>query len=223
MQVGKDPCSEFRYTQRCRARQLRQARRAGAAAGLHAAGARRDAPAVAGGGGVAGELQGRAAGTSTIGGISILKPKELGGDHRVRHEHRRQGVVDAERRPAWLADAAADIPDPLFAGVTLPPAAGRSRPGAGHHDEALVIYGTGRSGGPPPTRKPQLYAVDKATGKQVGAVTIPVADERRADDVPAQGPAVHRLRDRSGREHVARGAGAAAFAKASARQGPFAR
>ena len=37
--------------------------------------------------------------------------------------------------------------------------------------KSLVIYGTGRSGGPP--GQPQLYAVDKATGKQVGAVNIP--------------------------------------------------
>ena len=35
-----------------------------------------------------------------------------------------------------------------------------------------MIYGTGRSGGPPDAA-PQLYAVDKATGKQVGAVKIP--------------------------------------------------
>ena len=38
--------------------------------------------------------------------------------------------------------------------------------------KSLVIYGTGRSGGPPKV-EPQLYAVDKATGKQVGAVKIP--------------------------------------------------
>ena len=35
-----------------------------------------------------------------------------------------------------------------------------------------MIYGTGRSGGPP--RPPyHLYAVDKATGKDVGQVQIP--------------------------------------------------
>jgi quinoprotein glucose dehydrogenase len=38
--------------------------------------------------------------------------------------------------------------------------------------KTLVIYGTGRSGGVP-NAKPQLFAVDKATGKQVGAVEIP--------------------------------------------------
>ena len=35
-----------------------------------------------------------------------------------------------------------------------------------------MIYGTGRSGGVP-GQEPQLFAVDKATGKQVGAVEIP--------------------------------------------------
>ncbi|MEO8719093.1 MAG: hypothetical protein ABI423_12825 [Burkholderiales bacterium] len=35
-----------------------------------------------------------------------------------------------------------------------------------------VIYGTGRSGGPPKV-EPQLYAVDKATGKQLAALPIP--------------------------------------------------
>jgi quinoprotein glucose dehydrogenase len=62
--------------------------------------------------------------------------------------------------------------DPLFAGVKLPPAA----PGRGQAQvittKSLVIYGTGRSGGPP-NAKPQLFAVNKATGKQVGAVDIP--------------------------------------------------
>jgi quinoprotein glucose dehydrogenase len=38
--------------------------------------------------------------------------------------------------------------------------------------KSLVIYGTGRSGGPP--RPPyHLYAVDKATGKQVAQAPIP--------------------------------------------------
>ena len=36
----------------------------------------------------------------------------------------------------------------------------------------LVIYGTGRNGGVPDA-PPRLFAVDKATGKQVGAVAIP--------------------------------------------------
>jgi quinoprotein glucose dehydrogenase len=38
--------------------------------------------------------------------------------------------------------------------------------------KTLVIYGTGRSGGVPGA-KPMLFAVDKNTGRQVGAVEIP--------------------------------------------------
>ena len=61
--------------------------------------------------------------------------------------------------------------DPLFADIDLPP-----RPAGGQAQvivtKTLVIYGTGRSGGVP-NAKPQLFAVDKATGKQVGAVRIP--------------------------------------------------
>ena len=38
--------------------------------------------------------------------------------------------------------------------------------------KSLVIYGTGRNGGPPGS-EPRLFAVDKATGREVGAVTIP--------------------------------------------------
>src|SRR5215212_1776458 len=65
--------------------------------------------------------------------------------------------------------------DPLFAGVTLPPAPtlGRSQGGQAQviTTKSLVIYGTGRNG--PTNVPPLLYAVDKATGKEVGAVKIP--------------------------------------------------
>ena len=62
--------------------------------------------------------------------------------------------------------------DPLFAGVELPPSTGARGQPQVITTKTLVIYGTGRSGGPPRT-PPQLYAVDKATGKPVGAVAIP--------------------------------------------------
>jgi quinoprotein glucose dehydrogenase len=59
----------------------------------------------------------------------------------------------------------------LFAGVKLPP-----QPAGGQAQiiatKSLLIYGTGRLGGARGAM-PQLYAVDKATGKQVGAVKIP--------------------------------------------------
>ena len=56
--------------------------------------------------------------------------------------------------------------------------------------KTLLIYGTGRSGGAAGRQGPELYAVDKATGKQVGAVQIPAKTTARADDVPAQRQAV---------------------------------
>jgi quinoprotein glucose dehydrogenase len=62
--------------------------------------------------------------------------------------------------------------DPLFVGVDLPPAApSRGQPQV-ITTKTLMIYGTGRSGGPPGA-EPQLYAVDKGSGKQVGTVAIP--------------------------------------------------
>ena len=150
--VQKDPCSEFRYSSprdNC---------------GLIGA-----LPAPPGytprEGGRGGSFEGRAAGTQ-IGGISILKPKPLGGIT----------AYDLNRGDkSWWIPNGVSTPqtseDPLFAGVTLPP-----QPGRGQAEvittKSLVIYGTGRSGGPP--RPPfHLYAVDKATGKQVAQVQIP--------------------------------------------------
>jgi quinoprotein glucose dehydrogenase len=59
--------------------------------------------------------------------------------------------------------------DPLFRGLTLPPQPAGSGQAQVINTRSLVIYGTGR-GGP---GLPRLYAVDKATGRQVGAVEIP--------------------------------------------------
>jgi quinoprotein glucose dehydrogenase len=55
--------------------------------------------------------------------------------------------------------------------VELPPAGSRGQAQV-ITTKSLLIYGTGRSGGIPDA-KPMLYAVDKATGRQVGAVEIP--------------------------------------------------
>jgi hypothetical protein len=100
--------------------------------------------------------------------VSILKPKELGGITAYN--------MNSGDKAWWIPNGGQLVPvetkDPLFAGVTLPPAA----PGRGHAQvittKTLVIYGTGRAGGPP-TAKPQIHAVDKASGKPVGAVPIP--------------------------------------------------
>jgi quinoprotein glucose dehydrogenase len=95
---------------------------------------------------------GSRSGGTTVGGVSILKVKT--GDK------------------AWWIPNGGMVPvtskDPLFDGVTIPPAPARGQPQV-INTKTLVIYGTGRSGTFEP---PQLLAVDKATGKQVGAVKI---------------------------------------------------
>ncbi|MDQ3418306.1 MAG: hypothetical protein M3541_05915 [Acidobacteriota bacterium] len=152
-QVAKDPCSEFRYSSphdSC-----------GQRGALPAPPGYKKPEAPVGG------FESRAGGT-TIGGVSILKPKELGG---ITAYDMRTGD-----KAWWIPNGGQLVPvtstDPLFAGVKLPP----SPPSRGHAQvmttRTLAIYGTGRSGGPPKV-EPQLYAVDKATGKQVGAVPIP--------------------------------------------------
>ena len=152
MQVVKDPCSEFRYSS------------------PHDSCGEIGAPAPPPGykksdGRGAG---GRTAAANNIGGVSIVKPKELGGISAYN--------MSSGDKTWWIPNGGQLLPvetkDPLFAGVTLPPAA----PGRGHAQiittKTLVLYGSGLSGGPP-NAKPQIYAVDKASGKQVGAVAIP--------------------------------------------------
>jgi quinoprotein glucose dehydrogenase len=112
-----------------------------------------------------GGFAGRAA-ASMLHGVSILKPKELGGITAY-------DMSTGDKK--WWIPNGGWVPvssnDPLFSGVTLPP-----RPASGQAQvittKSLVIYGTGRSGGVPGAR-PQLFAVDKATGRQVGIVGIP--------------------------------------------------
>ena len=103
---------------------------------------------------------------SQIGGVSILKPKPLGGITGYD--------LNSGEKIWWTSNGgqpAVTSKDPLFAGVTLP--AGSSRGQAQViTTKTLVIYGTGRQGGLPGA-KPMLYAVDKATGKEVAAVEIP--------------------------------------------------
>jgi glucose dehydrogenase len=103
---------------------------------------------------------------SQIGGVSILKPKEFGG---ITAYNMNTGDK------SWWTSNGGMVPvtsaDPLFAGVTLPPVGARGQAQI-ITTKTLVIYGTGRNGGVPDA-KPMIYAVDKATGKQVGAVEIP--------------------------------------------------
>jgi quinoprotein glucose dehydrogenase len=152
-QVAKDPCSEFRYSSvhdSC-----------GQLGALPAPPGYKKPEAPVGG------FAGRTSGSS-IGGVPIVKPKELGG---ITAYDMRTGD-----KAWWTPNGGQLVPvtsaDPLFKGVQLPPAP----PSRGHAQvittKTLTIYGTGRSGGPPKV-EPQLYAVDKATGKQVAAVQIP--------------------------------------------------
>jgi quinoprotein glucose dehydrogenase len=153
IQVQKDPCSEFRYSSPHDSCGLIGALPAPPGYVAQSGSARGNG------------FEGRANG-STIGGVSILKPKPLGGVTAYD--------MNSGDKIWWIPNGVTTTVtsnDPLFAGVTLPP-----QPGRGQAQiittKTLVIYGTGRSGGPP--RPPfHLYAVDKATGKDVGQVQIP--------------------------------------------------
>ena len=119
-----------------------------------------------------------------------MKPRELGGitAYDLNTGDKKWWVPNGN---LWRDQTTTD---PLFAGVTLP-----RIPAIGGQPEVittktLVINGTGRSGGGGGGRRggggggaagggrgggagapagPRLYAFDKATGKQVGAVPIP--------------------------------------------------
>jgi quinoprotein glucose dehydrogenase len=118
-------------------------------------------------------------------GVSIFKPKEMGGitAYDLSTGAKKWWVPNGNR---WRE---VTTTDPLFAGVTLP-----RIPAVGGQPEVittktLVIHGTGRQGGGGGGGRgaargggrggggggapPQLYAFDKATGKQVGAVNVP--------------------------------------------------
>ncbi len=149
--LQKDPCSEFRYS---------SPRDNCGLIGALAPPPGYTPPASRGGG-----FEGRGS-ASMLGGVSILKPKQLGGITAYD--------MNSGDKKWWIPNGGF-IPvrstDPLFAGVELPPRAAGGQAQV-IVTKSLVIYGTGRSGGVP-NAKPQLFAVDKATGRQVGAVEIP--------------------------------------------------
>jgi len=169
IQVQKDPCSEFRYSS------------------PHDSCGQLGAlppppgytPPARGGGGRAGRAGGggrRGGAATSIGGVSILKPQQHGGITAYD--------LNTGDKQWWLPNGGqmrdVTTDDPLFAGVKLPPtAAGGGQPQV-ITTRTLVIYGTGRSGGAPGA-EPRLFAVDKATGRQVGAVAI---GETRTSAVP---------------------------------------
>jgi quinoprotein glucose dehydrogenase len=152
IQLQKDPCSEWRYTS------------PHDSCGL--IGALDPPPGYVRQAGAQGDGFSNRDAQSRIGGVSILKPKELGGvtAYDMNSGEKRWWIPNAGFNPVSSTD-------PLFAGVKLPP-----QPGNGQAQvittKTLVIYGTGRQGGVR-GQPPLLFAVDKATGKQVGAVRIP--------------------------------------------------
>ncbi len=157
IQVQKDPCSEFRYSSPHDSCGLLGALNPPAGYVKPRAGA---------GGGVG---AGRGANPSAIAGISIAKPKEYGGitAYDLKSGDKAWWIPNG----VWVQQ---QVPDSvtLFRGVKLPPVSGRGQAQI-IVTKSLLIYGTGRNG---QDSIPMLYAVDKATGKQVGAVKI--ADKR---------------------------------------------
>ncbi len=173
--VQKDPCSELPYTS-----PHNSCGKPGAAP--PPPGYAEPAEGAASRGGAFGRVQA----VSSIGGVSIVKPRELGGvtAYDMSSGDKKWWVPNGN---LWREQTTTD---PLFAGVTLP-----KIPAVGGQPEVittktLVINGTGRSGGGGgggrrggggggrggAATPPQLYAFDKATGKQVGAVAIPAVN-----------------------------------------------
>jgi glucose dehydrogenase len=185
-EVGKDPCSEHDYTQAGATGPRDSCGKLGAPApppgyvapvqGAAGRGAGGGAGGGRGGGAAATSYKNAEPGTSAIAGISILKPRELGGitAYDMKTGNKAWWIPNGGQMVVPVPQAAS--PDAaMFANVKLPPQpAGRGQAQV-ITTKTLVIYGTGRSGGPPADANGmfRLYAVDKATGKQVGAVPIP--------------------------------------------------
>ncbi len=109
-----------------------------------------------------GDFEGRS--VTTIGGVSILKPKQFGGITAYN--------MNTGDKTWWAPNGTmmkVTGTSPLFAGVSLPEVGGRGQAQV-ITTKTLVIHGTGRNGQENP---PQLLALDKATGKQVGSVKVP--------------------------------------------------
>ncbi|HEX3868616.1 MAG TPA: PQQ-binding-like beta-propeller repeat protein [Gemmatimonadaceae bacterium] len=179
IEVAHDPCSEHKYSQpHSSCGQIGALPEPGSSKGADAG---------------PGDFVARAATTIGVGpnGVSILKPRELGGitAYDLHTGDRKWWVPNGN---AWKEQT---TNDPLFAGVSLPKVAAIGGQPEVITTKTLVIHGTGRSGAPgggraggrggrgavgggrggagAPALTPKLYAFDKVTGKQVGAVAIP--------------------------------------------------
>jgi quinoprotein glucose dehydrogenase len=132
---------------------------------------------------------GRQVAPTNIDGVSIVKPKQMGGVTGYD--------MNTGDKKWWIPNGGVmrtpTPTSPLFAGVTLPPQPAIGGQPQVINTKTLMIYGTGRSGGAggrggragaagatgagaapaQPANQPQLYAIDKATGQQVASVRIP--------------------------------------------------
>ena len=188
-EVGKDPCSEFRYTQAGGNNPRNSCGKLGAPpppagyvppatpAGGRGAGAGRGAGGGRGGGAATISYKDASPGVSNIAGISILKPKtpfELGGitAYNMNTGDKVWRIPNGGRMTTPAPNP--NSPDAaLFAGVTLPTqGVSRGQPQV-INTRTLVIYGTGRNGGAAPDGVFRIHAVDKKTGKELGAAAIP--------------------------------------------------
>jgi quinoprotein glucose dehydrogenase len=110
-------------------------------------------------------------GTSSIAGVSILKPKELGGitAYNMNTGDKAWWIPNGGFLPYTVNQSSPDAA--LFKGVEVLP-----RGGGGQAQvittKTLMIYGTGRGGGGTGDQ-PKLFAIDKATGKEIAALDIP--------------------------------------------------
>jgi quinoprotein glucose dehydrogenase len=170
IEVGKDPCSEHDYTQASGSGPRISCGLLGAAPAPDGFVAPTRGSGRGGRGGGPGSYRDASPGTSNIAGISILKPGEMGGITAYD--------MTTGDKAWWIANGGTYVPNvnqnspdaALFRGVDLLPTSSRGQAQV-ITTKTLVIYGTGRSGGPPGS-EPTLFAVDKATGQQVGALPI---------------------------------------------------
>ena len=162
--LQKDPCSEFRYSS--------PRDNCGLIGALPAPEGYVKQPVASG----------RSVAVNNIGGISILEPKELGGvtGYDMNTGDKKWWIPNGN---AWREQTTSS---PMFAGVTLPRVPAIGGQAQVINTKTLMIFGTGRSGGAggrrggggggaaqQPANPPSLYAIDKATGKEVASVRIP--------------------------------------------------
>ena len=162
--LQKDPCSEFRYSS--------PRDNCGLIGALPAPEGYVKQPVASG----------RSVAVNNIGGISILKPKEMGGvtGYDMNTGDKKWWIPNGN---AWREQTTSS---PMFAGVTLPRVPAIGGQAQVINTKTLMIFGTGRSGGAggrrggggggaaqQPANPPSLYAIDKATGKEVASVRIP--------------------------------------------------